>query len=294
MRKSDRMIHAQDLTLASSNGQKRFDNWYRLDGSKAFIAALQRHGEVALTSEGYAGEVVSTTKTGPVDERGVWIHPKLVVQLATWISPDFAVLATSWVNRIMAGDITMMAVIRDAHDAVHGTETTVAIVTKERRRPEYVEPVRAAPPSIRVMAKDTQHRLSDFVCRRLPKERVGPMMAFLGDKACQAATGKDAGQVRELNGLKHGSARDAMDDEQLSNAWFFMKKVMARAGEGDDLHEVALAVRRDMAPFVRPMEGATDAAVLKRNRQDMKDDLLLTRPLNQARFERGGAKRIKC
>eukprot|EP00899_Mesostigma_viride_P001293 jgi/Mesvir1/11164/Mv26077-RA.1 len=307
VRKSDRMIHGQDFTAAGSNGKKRFENWFRLDGSKAFVAALERspmirvssidQSGIALRSEFYGPDpsadvspVVKTVKTGPVDERGVWIHPKLVNPLAMWISPDFAVQAMDWVDRILAGDITMMEVVRDAHDAVHGTTTTVAINTElgvHRKRPNYVEPIRTLPPSMRVIAKDTQHRLGDFVTSTVPKERVGKVMMFLGDKACEAATGEDAGSLKRLNGVKSGSARDMMNDEQLENVDYFMRKVMRRAeaaGGNTDLHEIAVSVKRDMATFVAPPSGPTPKEIVRKNRQDMRDDLLLTRPLNIERF----------
>eukprot|EP00899_Mesostigma_viride_P027120 jgi/Mesvir1/7593/Mv26087-RA.1 len=308
VRKSDRMIHAQDLTAAASNGKKRFDNWFRLDKSKDFIAALGRspyfqdagigQSGIALTNEGYdqapsddVPGVVKTMKTGPVDERGVWIHPKLVNALTMWISPDFHVQAMDWVDRILAGDITMMEVVRDAHDAVHGTTTTVAIntVCESRKRPNYMVPDRTLPPSMRVIAKDTQHMLGDFVSTVMDTRDVGKTMMFLGDKACEAATGQNAGALKRLNDVKNGSARDLMNEEQLENVDYFMRKVMRRAiaaGDGRDFHEIAVSVKRDMETFVAPPSGPTPTEVVKKNKEDMRKDLLLTRPLNLERFYR--------
>lgn len=299
VRKADRMIHAQNLTWAASNGQKRFESWFRLDSSKAHIAALERSKDIEHDSVFNTKKAFDMVRTGPVQERGVWIHPELVSPLAGWISPDFGALAWSWVTRIMAGDITMMQVVRDAHDAVHGTATTVLIRTEPgngRKRPDYVAPVRAVDPSLRIRAKDTQHRLADFVSSNLPKERVAPVMAFLGAKTCEAATGMDAGSLKQLNGIRHGSARDAMEDAQLANSWFYMFNVMERTknpGEEKDLRNVAEDVLKDMAPFVKPPEGPAPVELVNKNKQEMRDDLLLTRPLNLERFSRSGPKRIK-
>eukprot|EP00899_Mesostigma_viride_P025755 jgi/Mesvir1/6364/Mv25197-RA.1 len=301
VRKSDRMIHGQDLTAAASNGKKRFDNWFRLDGSKALIAALERsphisvpsvkHREGPLTFEATLAKVVDTVKGGQNDDRGVWIHPKLVNALTMWISPDFHVQAMDWVDRILAGDITMMEVVRDAHDAVHGTTTTVAIntVCESRKRPNYVVPDRTLPPSMRVIAKDTQHMLGDFVSTVMDTRDVGKTMMFLGDKACEAATGQNAGALKRLNDVKNGSARDLMNEEQLENVDYFMRKVMRRAiaaGDGRDFHEIAVSVKRDMETFVAPPSGPTPMEVVKKNKEDMRKDLLLTRPLNLERFYR--------
>eukprot|EP00899_Mesostigma_viride_P029709 jgi/Mesvir1/9923/Mv26224-RA.1 len=309
VRKSDRMIHGQGLTAAASNGKKRFESWFRLDGSKAFIAALERSPHIGVPRVDRSGMehisvvydkapsddvpgVVKTMKTGPVDERGVWIHPKLVNALTMWISPDFHVQAMDWVDRILAGDITMMEVVRDAHDAVHGTTTTVAIntVCESRKRPNYVVPDRTLPPSMRVIAKDTQHMLGDFVDSAVAhKDDVGKIMMFLGDKACEAATGQNAGALKRLNGVKNGSARDLMNEEQLENVDYFMRKVMRRAiaaGDGRDFHEIAVSVKRDMETFVAPPSGPTPLEVVKKNKEDMRKDLLLTRPLNLERFYR--------
>eukprot|EP00899_Mesostigma_viride_P015650 jgi/Mesvir1/24086/Mv10808-RA.1 len=91
VRKSDRMVHAQDLTAAASNGKKRFESWFRLDGSKAFISALERstHHCVGLmggeaTPPQTVFPVVKIMRTGPVDERGAWIHVDLVDKVVEW------------------------------------------------------------------------------------------------------------------------------------------------------------------------------------------------------------------
>eukprot|EP00899_Mesostigma_viride_P004071 jgi/Mesvir1/13665/Mv25966-RA.1 len=101
VRKSDRMIHGQGLTAAASNGKKRFESWFRLDKSKDFIAALGRSPDfqdggidqsgIALTIEGYdqapsdnVSNVVKTVRSGPVCERGMWIHARLIDKVVEW------------------------------------------------------------------------------------------------------------------------------------------------------------------------------------------------------------------
>ena len=41
--------------------------------------------------------VVRSIATGPNDQRGTWIHPRLAVDLARWISPEFAVWMDGWI-----------------------------------------------------------------------------------------------------------------------------------------------------------------------------------------------------
>eukprot|EP00899_Mesostigma_viride_P009860 jgi/Mesvir1/18876/Mv26050-RA.1 len=292
VRKNDRLILGKDLCHAASNGTKLFKNWWSLASVQAFVRELDDDIRGGMESQPTSIAVFDEVKTGLNDERGTWIHPRLVTQLAAWISPKFAVKAGSWVDRILAGDITMMEVVRDAHDAVHGTTTTVAIntVCESRKRPNYVVPDRTLPPSMRVIAKDTQHMLGDFVDSAVThKDDVGKIMMFLGDKACEAATGQNAGALKRLNGVKNGSARDLMNEEQLENVDYFMRKVMRRAiaaGDGRDFHEIAVSVKRDMATFVAPPSGPTPMEVVKKNKEDMRKDLLLTRPLNLERFYR--------
>eukprot|EP00899_Mesostigma_viride_P017560 jgi/Mesvir1/25805/Mv26126-RA.1 len=88
LRKSDRMIHGHDLTTAASNGKKRFDNWFRLDASKAFISALERSTTVDLAGDRIGGptpsKVVDVVKGGQNDDRGVWIHAKLIDKVIEW------------------------------------------------------------------------------------------------------------------------------------------------------------------------------------------------------------------
>eukprot|EP00899_Mesostigma_viride_P013669 jgi/Mesvir1/22302/Mv26073-RA.1 len=291
VRKNDRLISGKDLCHAASNGTKAFKDWWRGENVQAFARALGRRLGGGSDNAPTSTSVSETVATGPNDERGVWIHPKLVNALTMWISPDFHVQAMDWVDRILAGDITMMEVVRDAHDAVHGTTTTVAIntVCESRKRPNYMVPDRTLPPSMRVIAKDTQHMLGDFVSTVMDTRDVGKTMMFLGDKACEAATGQNAGALKRLNDVKNGSARDLMNEEQLENVDYFMRKVMRRAiaaGDGRDFHEIAVSVKRDMETFVAPPSGPTPTEVVKKNKEDMRKDLLLTRPLNLERFYR--------
>jgi hypothetical protein len=41
--------------------------------------------------------VVRSVATGPNDQRGTWVHPRLAVDLARWISPEFAVWMDGWI-----------------------------------------------------------------------------------------------------------------------------------------------------------------------------------------------------
>jgi hypothetical protein len=66
-------------------GNKKVNDWLRLDSTNAYIQALSR------TTGIIANDLTSVKAGSPVNGGGTWIHPKLTLELARWISVEFAI-----------------------------------------------------------------------------------------------------------------------------------------------------------------------------------------------------------
>ena len=71
--------------------------------------------------------------------QGTWVHPRVATNLAQWISPKYDVLVSGIMDRYHRGDLTLAAEVVQQHDAVHGTESHVTIVTKRKAEIELEE-----------------------------------------------------------------------------------------------------------------------------------------------------------
>jgi hypothetical protein len=88
-RASDGYVNA--TAMCKANG-KRWHDYVRYDRSQEYISALA----VDLTSAGIPADPIEAVTSGPNDQRGTWVHPRLAVDLARWISPEFAVWMDGW------------------------------------------------------------------------------------------------------------------------------------------------------------------------------------------------------
>jgi len=91
-RASDGYINATQLCQV---GGKRFNDWYRLENTKALCEALSSDAGISAT------KIIESTKGGNSQLQGSWIHPDLAVQLAQWISPAFGIRVSRWVREIL-------------------------------------------------------------------------------------------------------------------------------------------------------------------------------------------------
>lgn len=83
-RRSDGFVNA---TAACQACHKEFSNYYRLEGTTEYVAALARHTgknvrELIESSRGCRG--------------GTWVHPSIALDLGRWLSKDFAIWMDSW------------------------------------------------------------------------------------------------------------------------------------------------------------------------------------------------------
>ena len=107
--RKDGFVNATALCKA---GNKKFNDWYRLDSTKELIKVFEAENlkteNPPLLKNTETGQFVSGNyksldiKKGGNDKKaqGSWIHPDLAIQLAQWISPIFALQVSSWVRKL--------------------------------------------------------------------------------------------------------------------------------------------------------------------------------------------------
>jgi hypothetical protein len=91
-RESDRYVNATELCKAAG---KKWSHYYENKGTKEFIQALE--GSTGIP----ANLLIQSRVNGPNEDRGTWIHPRVVINFAQWASPEFAVAVTAWVLELL-------------------------------------------------------------------------------------------------------------------------------------------------------------------------------------------------
>ena len=96
----DGYINATEMCRASG---KRFGWYYRLDGTRAFMDALEADVQIRTST------LVQSVRGGPPELQGTWVHPQVAIHLAQWLRPKFAVQVTRWVFEWMSGRLVREA-----------------------------------------------------------------------------------------------------------------------------------------------------------------------------------------
>lgn len=93
-RHPDHYVNATELCQA---GDKKFNDWYRLESTKELVAVLSSDTGIPATQ-------LIESKRGASShyQQGSWIHPDLAIQLAQWISPSFALHVCQWVRSLFS------------------------------------------------------------------------------------------------------------------------------------------------------------------------------------------------
>jgi len=100
-RNTDNYINATQLCQA---GNKRFNNWFRMDSTKLLIEELEKEIKIdttddALNSASSSLSIIEINKgCKDKNDQFTWIHPDLAIQLAQWISPSFALQVSKWIR----------------------------------------------------------------------------------------------------------------------------------------------------------------------------------------------------
>ena len=88
-RSDDNFINATQLCQA---GNKKFNDWYRLDNTKKLVEELSFNAGIPVL------KLIDIKKGNNINlNLGSWIHPELAIQLAQWISPKFAIQVSKWI-----------------------------------------------------------------------------------------------------------------------------------------------------------------------------------------------------
>ena len=90
-RDEDGFINVTNLCKA---GNKKFNDWFRLDKTKAFLQVLSATAGITTVN-------LLKYNTGGNGERHTWAHPQVAINIAQWISPRFDVKVSAWVYEVM-------------------------------------------------------------------------------------------------------------------------------------------------------------------------------------------------
>lgn len=88
-RASDGYFNATAMCKAVKG--KRFDNYMVRGATKDFLRRLSSNPR----NQGF--ELVKSIRGGPVERRGIWVHPEVAIDLASWLSPEFKALVPGFV-----------------------------------------------------------------------------------------------------------------------------------------------------------------------------------------------------
>jgi hypothetical protein len=97
-RTADGYVNATALCKAAG---KQFNDYFRLDSTKAFLAALSAKTGIPV-DEGNQS-LIESRPGSPANGGGSWIHPKVAIHIGQWLSPEFAVQVSEWVVNWMSG-----------------------------------------------------------------------------------------------------------------------------------------------------------------------------------------------
>ena len=88
----DNYVNATQLCQA---GNKKFNDWFRLDTTKELINVLE-------SETGIPASQLIDIKKGNSEKfiQGSWIHPDLSIQLAQWVSATFALKISKWIRTL--------------------------------------------------------------------------------------------------------------------------------------------------------------------------------------------------
>ena len=92
-RDADGYVNA--TAMCKANG-KHLPHYLANDRTRQYLQALA--GSVGIPTD----LMVQSVVTGPNDQRGTWVHPRVAVDMARWLAPVFAVWMDGWFLESMA------------------------------------------------------------------------------------------------------------------------------------------------------------------------------------------------
>ena len=116
-----------DVTNLCTAGKKKFNDWNRLNKTKAFLKELS-------SSAGIPAVELISQNTGGNGERHTWVHPQVAINIAQWISPRFDVKVSAWVLEVMMTgkvDITNTKSYRELQQDNKNKQLKIQLMTKK-------------------------------------------------------------------------------------------------------------------------------------------------------------------
>ncbi len=155
-RESDNYINAKQLCKA---GGKKFSKWFCLDSTIELINELGSNicrsnilnKELTKTdlinnndndnnNDFYVSQLVNYKK----ENKEIWIHPDLAIQLAQWINPKFTIQVSSWLRTLyITGKVEFQSnLIKEKEDIIKKSESKIKllenIMVKKQKRKDYL------------------------------------------------------------------------------------------------------------------------------------------------------------
>jgi hypothetical protein len=131
-RETDKYINGTQLCKA---GNKKFNDWFRLDNTKELISILESNTGIPALN-------LIEKKVGGNHE-GTFIHPDLAIQLAQWINPHFALQVSSWIRTLFTKGKVNIKLLKEQENKINKSTKKIKIledmVLKKQKRTEYPE-----------------------------------------------------------------------------------------------------------------------------------------------------------
>jgi len=134
-RPEDNYINATQLCQA---GNKKFNDWFRLDTTKELINVLEADAGIP------ASGLIDIIKGGNYkNNQGSWIHPDLACPLAQWISPLFAFQVSKWIRTLFTNGNIDIKALKDKDILIKNKDKKIKVLenlcVKKHKREEYPE-----------------------------------------------------------------------------------------------------------------------------------------------------------
>ena len=119
-----------NATLLCKAGNKKINDWYRLNTTKELINELKSDTGIPVS------QIIDSKKGNSNDfQQGTWIHPDLAIQLAQWISPSFALQVSKWIRTLFNnGHVSIDKIIQEKDKRIKLLEDTYL---KKHKRMDY-------------------------------------------------------------------------------------------------------------------------------------------------------------
>ncbi len=140
-RESDKYVNATQLCKA---GNKKFNDWYELDSTKEILQELIKSSKnpdtkLSISVTSIQNKFIEYDKEkNDINNKIIWIHPDLAIQLVQWISPKFAILFSGWIRALFSNNKveTNLELLKEKDKRIKLLEN---ITLQKQKRTDYPE-----------------------------------------------------------------------------------------------------------------------------------------------------------